>query len=301
MKRTRNAVLACLSVIVISLVLVTACNKENSNSSGAIPSGKQKVSVTLNDGPVLNLTSVIVDIRYVEVKVDTGKVRHDDRYYDDDHEGDDDHQGNEVNHHGDRFGVWDTVGVTPGLYDLVKLQNGMDTLIATGITQAGKITMIRVTLGNNNSVSTDSTHTYPLPVCFGSPYVYANIRTVSLDSIGNNQFIVHLDFNIARSIRHYDGQYCLKPVIIPYCGKNSGSIEGIVLPSAAHAFVEVLNSSDTALAIPEDNGVFKINGLPPGTYSVLYNSVALYHDTTLTNISVLLGEETKLPTIVLHP
>ena len=87
-----------------------SCNKENSNSSAVIPAGHQKVSVTLNDGPVRNLSSVIVDIRYVEVKVDTGAVRHDDDYYDDDHEGDDDHHRDEGNHHGDRFGVWDTVG-----------------------------------------------------------------------------------------------------------------------------------------------------------------------------------------------
>jgi Domain of unknown function (DUF4382) len=304
MNRIRNTVFVCLSVIVISLVFITACNKENSNSSAVIPSGQQKVSVTLNDGPVPNLSSVIVDIRYVEVKVDTGKLRHDDDYYDDDHEGDNDEQddhGDHENHHGDRFGVWDTVGVTPGLYDLVKLQNGMDTLIANGITQAGKITMIRVTLGNNNSVSTDATHQFPLPICDHSPYVYANIRSVSLDSIGNNQFFVHLDFNIARSIHFDDGQYCLKPVIKPYSNHNTGTIEGIVLPAAAHAYVEVLNNTDTALAIPEDNGEFKIKGLAPGVYSVLFKSVALYQDTTLTNITVLLGEETKLPTIELHP
>ena len=301
MKRTSKTVFVCLSVIVISLVFITACNKENSNSSAAIPSGHQKVSVTLNDGPVPNLTSVIVDIQYVEVKVDTGEVRHDDDYYDDDHEGDDDHHGDEENHHGDHFGVWDTVGVTPGLYDLVKLQNGMDTLIATGITQAGKITKIRVTLGNNNSVSTDGTNHFALPICNGSPYVYANIRSVSLDSIGNNQFFVHLDFNIARSIRFDDGQYCLKPFIRPYANQNSGTIEGIVLPAAAHAYVEVLNNSDTALAIPEDEGEFKIKGLAPGVYTVLYKSVGLYHDTTLANINVLLGQETKLPTIELHP
>ncbi len=301
MKRARNTAFVCLSVIVISWVLITACNKENSKSSSSIPSGQQKVSVTLNDGPMLNLTSVIVDIRYVEVKVDTGKLRHDDDYYDDDHEGDHDDQGDHENHHGDHFGVWDTVGVTPGLYDLVKLQNGIDTLIATGITQVGKITKIRVTLGNNNSVSIDATHTFPLPICDRSPYVYANIRSVSLDSIGNNQFIVHLDFNIARSIKFEDGLYCLKPVITPYSNNNSGTIGGIVLPSAAHAYVEVLNNSDTALAIPEGDGEFKIKGLAPGVYSVLFNSVASYHDTTLTNITVLLGEETKLPTIVLHP
>ena len=300
MKRTGNAVFVWVSLIVISLAIITACNKESSNSSGNVPSGKQKVSVSLNDGPAANLTSVVVDIRYVEVKVDTGEMRHDDRYYDDDHEGDD-REDNGENHHSDHFGQWDTISIAPGLYDLLKLRNGIDTLIASGLTPIGKITKIRITLGSNNTVSTDSTHQFPLPICNGSPYIYANIRSVSLDSISATQFIVHLDFNVARSIRFDDGQYCLKPQLKSYCNKNSGSIEGIVLPAAAHAYVEVLNNTDTALAIPEDKGEFKVNGLSPGTYSVIYKSVASYQDTTLTNITVIQGNETKLPTITLHP
>ena len=301
MKRTGNAVFVWVSLIVISLAIITACNKESSNSSGNVPSGKQKVSVSLNDGPVANLTSVVVDIRYVEVKVDTGEMRHDDRYYDDDHEGDEDREDNGENHHGDHFGQWDTIGIASGLYDLLKLRNGIDTLIASGLTPVGKITKIRITLGSNNTVSTDSTHQFPLPICNGSPYIYANIRSVSLDSISATQFIVHLDFNVARSIRFDDSQYCLKPQLKSYCNKNSGSIEGIVLPAAAHAYVEVLNNTDTALAVPEDKGEFKVNGLSPGTYSVIYKSVASYQDTTLTNITVIQGNETKLPTITLHP
>jgi hypothetical protein len=301
MKRTRNTVFVCLSLIAISLLIITACNKDNSNSSGTIPAGKQKVSVSLNDGPIPNLTSVVVDIRYVEVKVDTGEVRHDDRYYDDDHEGDDNREDNSENHHGDHFGKWDTISVTPGLYDLLKLRNGIDTLIASGLTHIGKITKIRITLGTNDSVSTDSIHRFPLSICDGSPYVYANIRSVSLDSISATQFMVHLDFNVARSIEFEDGHYCLKPQLKPYCNTNSGSIEGIVLPASAHAYVEVINSTDTALAIPEDEGEFKLRGLSPGTYSVLYKSVSLYKDTTLTNITVVQGAETRLPTITLHP
>ena len=301
MKRTGNAVFVWVSLFVISLAIITACNKESSNSSGSVPAGKQKVSVSLNDGPIANLTSVVVDIKYVEVKVDTGETRHDDGYYDDDHEGDDHRDNNGDNHHGDRFGKWDTIGVAPGLYDLLKLRNGIDTLIASGLTHIGKITKIRITLGSNNSVSTDSTHQFPLPICDGSPYIYANIRSVSLDSISASQFIVHLDFNVARSIRFDDGQYCLKPQLKSYCNKNSGGMEGIVLPTAAHAFVEVINSTDTALAIPEDKGEFRLKGLSPGTYSVIYKSVASYQDTTLTNITVIQGIETKLPTITLHP
>jgi major membrane immunogen (membrane-anchored lipoprotein) len=298
MKLKRNFFLRLLCIAMLSVALVTSCNKENSNSAGSIPAGEQKVTVSLNDDPVPNLTSVVVDIRYVEVKVDTGKIHHEDSYYDEDHEGED-HQDGE-GHHGDQFGKWDTVGVTPGLYDLLKLRNGTDTVIANGLTHIGKITKIRITLGPNNTVSTDSAHSYPLPLCDASPYVYANIRSNTIDSIGGGKYVVRIDFDVARSIQFEDGNYCLKPRLKSYCEKTSGSIEGKVLPREAQAHIMVYNSADTAYAIPEDEGEFKVRGLSDGTYSVLYKATAPYQDTTLLNIQVQKGMETKLPTITLH-
>ena len=300
MKLKRNFFFRLFCIVLISSVIITACNKENSNSSGSIPPGQQKVMVSLNDDPLPNVTSVIVDIRYVEVKVDTGKTHHEDHYYDDDHEGDDHHQEGEDGHHGDHFGKWDTLSITPGLYDLLKLKNGTDTLIASGFSHIGKITKIRITLGTNNSISTDSTPNSPLPICDGSPYVYANIRSNSIDSIGGGQYLIRIDFNVARSIEFEDGQYCLRPKLKSYCEKTSGSIEGRVLPREAHAKVMVFNNTDTAYAIPEDEGEFKVRGLSEGTYSVLYHATAPYQDTTLLNIQVQKGIETKLPVITLH-
>ena len=301
MKLTRNLWLGFCFCALISAGIFTACNKESSGSSGSIPPGQQKVTVYLNDDPVPNLTSVIVDVRYVEVKVDTGKSHHEDEYYDDDHEGDNnDHEGDDNHHHGDRFGKWDTLSITPGLYDLLKLKNGTDTILANGFSHIGKITKIRITLGNNNSVSIDSTHSFPLPICDGSPYVYANIRSNSIDSVGPDKFVVRLDFNVARSIEFEDGQYCLRPKLKSYCNKTTGSIEGRVLPREAHAAIMLYSNTDTAMALPEDDGEFKVRGLSEGTYSVLYNAVPPFIDTTLVNIQVQKGTETKLPDITLH-
>jgi hypothetical protein len=305
MKLTRNTWLGLFCFALLAACIITACNKESSSSSGIIPPGKQQVSVYLNDDPVPNLSSVIVDIRYVEVKVDTGEMHHEDSFYDDDHEGDDqqgndDHQGDEDHHHGDHFGKWDTLSVTPGLYDLLKLKNGTDTLIANGLSHIGKITKIRITLGPNNSVTTDSTHSFPLPICDSSPYVYANIRSNTIDSLGGGRFLIRIDFNVGKSIEFEDGQYCLRPKLKSYCVKTSGSIEGRVTPPEAHASIMVFNNTDSAFAIPEEEGEFKVRGLSEGTYSVLYKAVSPYKDTTLLNIQVQKGEETKLPTITLH-
>jgi len=76
----------------------------------------------------------------------------------------------------------------------------------------------------------------------------------------------------------------------------------VVLPREAHANVIVFNNSDTAYTIPEDEGEFEVRGLSEGSYSVLFKSVSLtpYKDTTLLNVQVQNGMETKLPTITLH-
>jgi len=301
MKLKGKHFLGFLALATLSTGLFLACNKETSPSSGNVPAGKQQVTVYLNDGPVPNLTSVILDLRYVEVKVDTGRIHHDDDYYDQDHEGDNDFPWGGGDHHGDQFGKWDTVSVTPGLYDLLKLRNTTDTVIANGISHTGKITKIRITLGTNNTVSTDATHTYPLPLCDASPYVYANIRSNTIDSIGGGKYVIRIDFDVARSIRFDNGVYCLKPFLKPYCQKTSGSVEGRVLPWDAHALVMVFNNADTAFALPEYEGQFEARGLSPGTYSVLFKAMAPYKDTTLVNIPVQAGAETKLPSITLHP
>ena len=148
-----------LFLAVISSVAITACKKENSASNDSpVPAGKQNVSVYLNDDPIPHVLKVLVDIRYVEVKVDTGRAHHDDDFYNDDHDRDNDH------HDGDHFGKWDTLSVTPRVYDLLRLKNGTDTLIGSGLTNLGKITKIRITLGNDNVIWTDSTHSFPLPI-----------------------------------------------------------------------------------------------------------------------------------------
>ena len=307
MKLRRNLWLALVSTTLASVFIIIACNKENSSSVRTTPAGMQKVSVSLNDDPIPNVISVLIDIRYVEVKVDTGKIHHDDHFYDDDHEGDNnnyergDNNNEEDNgHHGDHFGKWDTLSVTPGVYDLLKLRNGRDTLIANGFSHIGKITKVRITLGSNNSISTDSTHTYPLPICDGSPYIYVKVPSSSIDSLPGGQYMIRVDFNIGRSIENEDGQYCLRPELKSYCQKTSGSIDGKVIPDEALASIMVFNSSDTAYAKPEDEGEFEIRGLAEASYSVLYKATAPYKDTTLTNIQVQKGMETKLPAITLH-
>lgn len=290
--KTKKFAIAVALTGLIAFVIVS-CQKETSTSTTA-PAGKQSVAVYLNDDPVPNLLKVLVDIRYVEVKVDTGNVHHDDDYYNDDHDGDNDHQ------HHDRYGRWDTLSITPRVYDLLKLKNGVDTLIANAYANAGKITKVRITLGINNTVWTDSTYSFPLTLCDNNPYLYIKIKSNSIESLPNGQIRIRIDFDVAKSIEFENGIYCLRPQLRSYCDNNTGKIEGIVKPREAHALVKVFNNTDTAYAMPEEDGEYKIRGLKPATYSVLFKATTPYRDTTVNNVQVTAGQKTTIPLITLH-
>jgi hypothetical protein len=288
------SVLALL--LVFALFSVVSCQKEINGGTAAVtnPSGQQKIQLFMNDHEDFNFTKVLVDIRRVEIKIDTGR-HHDDDYYDDDKDDDDDHHGR------DGYGYWDTLNVRAGIYDLLRLRNGIDTLLADGFTANGHISKIRITLGTNNSVWKDSVQSYPLTLCDKSPYVYVRINSNTIDSLPGGGVRINIDFDVQKSIKgkRSNTEFCLKPVIKSYAHHNSGELEGKVFPRAANPVVTVYNATDTATARPDREGEFKIKGLKPAVYSVKYSGDAPYKDTTLTNITVKKGDDTKLPTITL--
>ena len=72
------------------------------------------------------------------------------------------------------------------------------------------------------------------------------------------------------------------------------------MPNAAHAFVTARSGSDSATAIPENDGRYKIRGLRPGTYSLKFKGSGGYNDTTINNIQVQKNSETEIATVTLH-
>ncbi len=284
---------ALLCGFTLLIVSFNACKKDVGTTEDM--NGRQRVAVYLSDDPSIDFTKVLVDIQYVEVKIDSSHGHghhHDD---DDDHDWDDDHNGC------DDFGQWDTLGVTPGVYDLLRLRNGVDTLLATGLVGQGRITKIRLTLGSNNEVWTDSTHSEPLSICHNSPYVYLKLSSNSIDTLPGGQSIIRIDFDVQRSIKRYNGHYCLQPFLRSFCWSRSGRIEGEINPHHVLTLVAAYGPTDTAYAIPFPwSGKFKIMGLDEGTYSVVVDPIFPYQDTLITGVQVQQGQETHLPDITLH-
>ena len=279
---------------VTAVIVFAACRKDQSLQTTA---GKQSVTILINDNPVRDLTNVWIDIRHVEIKVDTTRKRpgdDDDDDYDDDDDDDDDDRDH------DRYGIWDTLGVAPGVYDLLRFRNGIDTVLATGLATSGRIFKVRLTLGPNSATSKDSGVTrQALGICNRKPYVYIRIRKEHLQ-VQNGTVRLQLDFDLSKSLNWNGGRYCLRPVVKAYSDRSSGKIEGEVRPRIARAMPFAFNSTDSSGAKPDDDGEFKICGLKPGVYSLRFNPVNGYRDTIITGIVVRAGQEVELPTITLR-
>ncbi|MBS1920799.1 MAG: DUF4382 domain-containing protein [Bacteroidetes bacterium] len=275
-----------------SLAIFYACQKDSSiGGDSGIPPGKMKLSVRLTDGPS-DFQKVFIDIQSIAVKVDTCERN---GYPDHDHPGCDDHHDQMDGH----CEYWDTLDIRPGIYDLMTLRNGLDTLIASGFLINGKIERIKFTLGDRDSVMVDSVM-HPLNLIFHYHSVFVNIRREHLDSLSSNNFQLYLDFNLSRSIFYFYGKYWLSPVLIPFSSYSFGSIEGKIKPDHSYGFVKAFNATDTSYAWPWNEGYFKIRGLRPGTYSMLISGRNGYKDSTLNNITVDRGRNTKVGTIQLH-
>ena len=290
MKFTRKLFLG-FAVLVISLSLViTACQKQGISANN--PTNAKQLSVYLTDDPC-QYDSVFIDIQYVEVKIDTST-----QHINNDHEGDEDHDDDGLHH--DQYGKWDTLAIRAGVYNIAKLRNGVDTLLGTGNIPAGKLRKIRLTLGTNNSLEKAGV-TYPLSLMPGTNnYVYVKLHDEDEDAITTAQSALWIDFNICESIKMKNGQYFLKPFLKSFGKDHYGEIKGKVFPAAAHAYVTVYNSTDTASTTPEDEGEYEIEGLRQGNYSITFKGTAGYKDTTISNIQVQNGKETHVPTITLH-
>ncbi len=165
----------------LSVVGFYACSKEDSAGNGTT-----NLRVNLTDAPIDELDSVYIDIREVRVKM-----------------GDD---TTSINDNG-----WQTLTATPGIYDLLSYQNGVDTLLATGPVPTGYLQEIRLILGSNNSVVDSFGVVHPLTIPSGSESglkIKVNRRlNATLDSL-------LIDFDAALSVKNEGASgYKLRPVI----------------------------------------------------------------------------------------
>jgi hypothetical protein len=195
-------------------------------------------------------------------------------------------------------GSWINLPVNKGIYNLLDLRNGMDTLLATVEMPAGNISQMRLVLGDNNRLKVNGQyHNLETPSAQQSGLKF-NINAQLEDGV---EYELWIDFDAARSIvARGNGTYGLKPVIRTFHEASTGAIKGLVLPLEAKPTVKAIVGTDTLATIPSDEGKFMFKGLAPGSYKVEIEPIAGFESKIIENREVIVGKVTDLGTITLE-
>lgn len=249
-----------ISVILTSLILfIYACDNND---------GTAKFNLRLTDAPA-DYDSVFIDIQSVEVHFQT----------------EDD-------------GGWMTLdGINAGVYDLLQLNNGLDSLLVSTDLPAGTISQIRLVLGENSSVIIDGeSFVLTTPSAYTSG-LKLNVHAQLEAGLTYNMWI---DFDAARSIVSTgSGKYNLKPVIRTYTEAASGAIKGVVLPIEAKPYVFLVADGDTIGSIADSTGFFMLSGVPEGTHNVEFEPAGSFTGKTVNDVVVELGFVTEMDTVII--
>lgn len=170
----RKIFYSILTVAAISATVLIACQKENNGGNA-----NTTLKVRLTDAPI-PADSVNVEILQVR-----------------------------VNFRNDSTG-WVDLNTNAGIYDLLGLQNGVDTLLATGTIPSISVKEIRFVLGSNNSIVVAGVN-YPLTIPSGSE---SGLKLKVNKQLNGSIDSLLIDFDAALSIHQTGaGEYKLKPVL----------------------------------------------------------------------------------------
>lgn len=153
---------------------IHACSKSNDEQT--------TLQVRLTDNPT-GLREVNVDIRQVRVKFS------------------DDSLGNDG---------WLDMATHARVYNLLGLQNGVDTLLATGTFPSNMVKEIRLVLGPNNTVKDTLNMVHPLTIPSGAE---SGLKIKVNKRLGANLQTLLIDFDAALSIKKESNGYKLRPVL----------------------------------------------------------------------------------------
>ncbi|MDH5398661.1 MAG: DUF4382 domain-containing protein [Cyclobacteriaceae bacterium] len=243
------------------LLLMAACSENDSTTTSFV--------VRLTDSPG-DYEQVNIDIQSVEVHANTGN----------------------------QTDGWVQLPTNAGVYDLLKLTNGAETVLVDANFPTGMVSQLRLHLGENNSVVVDGV-SYPLFTTSGDESGLKLL--INAELIEGITYSVLLDFDAARSVINTNtssnttqaGNYVLKPVIRTITEAQDGGIKGIVNPIDQNVAVYAISGLDTlstSYATAGNNNFF-LGGLADGTYTVTFDPGDLsgYTTTSIEGVEVTVG------------
>jgi hypothetical protein len=205
----------------------------------------------------------------------------------------------QINVTGDDDKGWQSLaGVNKGVYNLLDLVNGKDTLLIKADIPTGRLHQIRLVLGSDNSIIVNGAS---IPLETPSAEQSGLKLNVQQDVTSGILYTMVLDFDAARSIVNTgNNKYVLKPVIRTILNAVGGSIKGTVSPGSVLTGVYAVKGTDTLTTFTDANGAYLIKGVPAGTYTMFYYPTdAAYSSQSKTGVAVTTGNVTTVDAVYL--
>jgi hypothetical protein len=255
-----------IAASMLGSLFFVSCQK--SAGDGSLDSNSARLQVRMTDAPNPNVREVWVDIKEIRINYD------------------------------DTTSVLLT-GAHPGVYNLLDLTNGRDTLLADAVIRPGRIGQIRLVLGTNNYVITNTGERVELT----TPSAQQSGLKINVNTLvsGGVLYRLILDFDAAQSVvkAGNSGKYILKPVIrllsfVP----SGGSAKGIVRPDSVRTTVYAIHGLDTAASTTTDaTGAYLIRDIAAGAYVFNYVPQDTIHTTQTKNVTIVLGQTAVVDTV----
>lgn len=252
----------------LSLLFLVSCNDQE-----AIMDGLARLNVSLIDAPA-DYDEVWVEVLAVEVR--PGKANDSDET------------------------AWISIpnDSDDKKIDLLTLTGGNSAYLGSAEVPAGKISQIRLILGDDNYIMQDGNR---IDLTTPSAQQSGLKLQVNKELLAGIQYNLVIDFDAAQSIvkAGNSGKYILKPVL-RVVAEESATIQGTVLPIEASSAIYGIKDLDTLATFTDDSGNFVLRGLEAGEYRVEIHPNAPYLGDTLFNVPAVKGEITVLDPVELE-
>ncbi|TLX76520.1 DUF4382 domain-containing protein [Labilibacter sediminis] len=254
-----------LVIAALLLVVFASCSKDGEK-------GDAVFSVRLTDSPA-EYEEVLIDVQEIKINLSSE----------------------------DDEGGWITLSdVNTGVYDLLELTNGVDTLLAEEMLSAGTISQMRLVLGDNNQLKKDGVY-HPLDTPSGQQSgLKFNIHATLEPGL---TYKIWIDFDAARSIvEKGNGTYSLKPVIRTFTEATSGAIEGNIIPVESRPYIHAITAENDTFSTyaDEETGYFLIRALPEDVYKIEINPQEGYEQKVIEDIDVTIGNVYSLEDVTIN-
>ncbi|QEC51455.1 DUF4382 domain-containing protein [Anseongella ginsenosidimutans] len=167
-------------------------------------------------------------------------------------------------------GGWESLpGVQRGVYNLLELVDGRDTMLVDAVIPSGTIHQLRLVLGEDNWITVNGED-----IALTTPSAQQSGLKLKINADVNPGIVygLVLDFDVAKSIvkAGNSGKYILKPVIRTFLDAQGGNLAGDVWPDTVQTAVLAIADGDTVSTYTSEDGGFLFRSLNPGSYQLRF-------------------------------